>query len=159
MDGRTLGWPLDLGAPAASVPLLGLFVAHQRYPGRPGRSSLVESSVLGKRSYVSGVLFVLVFFASIVGFSLSTGLFLQIGLGFTPIHASFLLAADDDGRVHRLRVRAWAATAVGRPILHLGLLIMAAGTLVLYLSLHAVQAWWAPATWSRGWRCSGSAWA
>jgi hypothetical protein len=37
--------------------------------------------------------FVLVFFASIVGFSLTMSLFLQTGLGFTPVHASFLLAA------------------------------------------------------------------
>jgi MFS family permease len=88
---------------------------------------------------VSGVVFVLVFFASIVGFSLTTGLFLQIGLGYTPIHASFLLAAVAVGAFIGSGVGAWAATAVGRPILHIGLVIMAAGTLVLDLSLHAVR--------------------
>jgi MFS family permease len=147
VDGRTLGWPAWLfGMLAASVPVLAVFVAHQRYRVRAGRSSLVEFSVLGKRSYVSGVLFVLVFFASIVGFSLSTGLFLQIGLGNTPIHASFLLAAVAAGAFIGSGVGfigsgvgAWAATAVGRPILHIGLVIMATGTLVLYLSLHAVH--------------------
>ena len=140
VDGRTLGWPAWLfGMLAAAVPVLAVFVAHQRSRVRAGRASLVEFSVLGKRSYVSGVLFVLVFFASIVGFSLSTGLFLQIGLGYTPIHASFLLAAVAAGAFIGSGVGAWAATAVGRPILHIGLVIMAVGTLVLYLSLHAVR--------------------
>ena len=141
VDGRTLGWPAWIfGVLAASVPLLGLFVAQQRYRVRSGRTPLVEFSVLRKWSYLSGVVFVLVFFASIVGFSLTMGLFLQIGLGFTPIHASLLLAAMATGAFIGSGVGAWAATAVGRPILHIGLAIMAAGTLVLFLSLHAVRA-------------------
>jgi EmrB/QacA subfamily drug resistance transporter len=140
VDGRTLGWPPWIfGVLAASVPLLGLFIAHQRYRLRSGRTPLVEFTVLRKRSYVSGVVFVLVFFGSIVGFSLTMGLFLQIGLGFTPIHASLLLAAMAGGAFIGSGVGAWAATAVGRPILHIGLTIMFAGTLVLYLSLHAVR--------------------
>jgi EmrB/QacA subfamily drug resistance transporter len=140
VDGRTLGWPAWIfGVLAAAAPLLGLFAAQQRYRVRSGRTPLVEFSVLGKRSYLSGVVFVLVFFSSIVGFSLTMGLFLQIGLGFTPIHASLLLAAMAAGAFIGSGVGAWAATAVGRPILHIGLAIMAAGTLVLYLSLHAVR--------------------
>jgi EmrB/QacA subfamily drug resistance transporter len=140
VDGRALGWPAWIfGVLAATVPLLGVFVVHQRHRVRCGRTPLVEFSVLRKRSYVSGVVFVLVFFASIVGFSLTTGLFLQIGLGYTPIHASFLLAAMAAGAFVGSGVGAWAATAVGRPILHIGLTIMAVGTLVLYLSLHAVH--------------------
>jgi MFS family permease len=93
--------------------------------------------VLRKRSYVSGIVFTLVFFGSIVGFSLTTGLFLQIGLGFTAMHASLYLAAMAVGAFFGAGVGAWASTAVGRPILHLGLTIMASGSAVLYLSLRA----------------------
>lgn len=140
VDGRTLGWPAWIfGAPAATVPMLAVFAAHQRHRLRSGRTALVELSVLRKRSYVCGVVFVLVFFASIVGFSLTMSLFLQIGLGFTAVHASLLLAAMAAGAFAGSGVGAWAATAVGRPILHTGLTIMAIGTLVLYLSLHAVH--------------------
>jgi EmrB/QacA subfamily drug resistance transporter len=140
VDGRTLGWPAWIfGILAAAAPVLAAFIAHQRHRVRAGRTPLVEFSILRKRSYVSGVVFVLVFFASIVGFSLTTGLFLQIGLGYTPIHASLLLAAMAAGAFLGSGVGAWAATAVGRPILHIGLVIMATGTLVLYLSLHAVS--------------------
>jgi EmrB/QacA subfamily drug resistance transporter len=141
VDGRGLGWPAWIfAAAAAAVPVLGLFVVQQRRRLRAGLTPLVEVSVLRKRSYVSGVVFVLLFFAAIVGFSLTMGLFLQIGLGYTAIHASLLLAAMAAGAFVGSGVGAWAATAVGRPILHIGLAIMATGTLVLYLSLHAAGA-------------------
>ena len=109
VDGRALGWPAWIfGVLGATVPMFALFVLHQRYRLRAGRTPLVEFSVLRKRSYVSGVVFVLVFFASIVGFSLTMGLFLQIGLGFTPLHASLLLAAMAAGAFAGSGVGAWA---------------------------------------------------
>ena len=124
---------------AAAVPVLAAFVVHQRARLRAGRAPMVEFSVLRKRSYVSGVVFTLVFFGSIVGFSLTTGLFLQIGLGFGPMHAALYLAAMAVGAFFGAGVGAWAATAVGRPILHVGLTIMAVGTAVLYVSLRSAD--------------------
>ena len=91
---------------AASVPMLAAFVLHQRARLRAGRAPLVEFSVLRKRSYVSGIVFTLVFFGSIVGFSLTMGLFLQLGLGFTAMHASLYLAA--------MAVGAFVGSGVGR---------------------------------------------
>ena len=38
-------------------------------------------------------LFVVVFFGAIVGFSLAVGLFLQLGLGYSPMRASLTMAA------------------------------------------------------------------
>ena len=138
VDGRTLGWPTWVFAVlAASLPMLAAFVLQQRARLRAGRAPLVEFSVLRKRSYVSGTLFTLVFFGSIVGFSLTMGLFLQIGLGFTAMHASLYLAAMAVGAFFGSGVGAWAATAVGRPILHVGLTLMAAGAMVLWWSLRA----------------------
>lgn len=136
VDGRTLGWPTWLfGVLAASVPVLAAFVLHQRARLRAGRAPLVEFSVLRKRSFVSGAVFTLMFFGSIVGFSLVTGLFLQVGLGFTAMHASLYLASMAVGAFVGSGVGAWAATAVGRPILHVGLVLMGVGTTVLWVSL------------------------
>ena len=140
VDGRTPGWPTWMFVLlAASVPVFGCLRLHQRARLRAGRAPMVELSVLRKRSYVSGVVFTLVFFGSIVGFSLTTGLFLQIGLGFGPMHAALYLAAMAVGAFFGAGVGAWAATAVGRPILHVGLTIMAIGTAVLYFSLRSVD--------------------
>jgi predicted MFS family arabinose efflux permease len=136
VDGRAMGWPVWIfGVLAAAVPALGVFAAQQRRRLRAGLTPLIEFSVLRKRSYVSGVVFTLVFFGTVVGFSLTVGLFLQIGLGFTAMKASLYLAAMAVGAFFGSGIGAWAATAVGRPILHIGLAIMAAGTTVLYLSL------------------------
>jgi EmrB/QacA subfamily drug resistance transporter len=138
VDGRSHGWPLWIfGIMAAALPMLALFVVQQRRRLRAGTTPLVELSVLAKRSYVSGVLFTLVFFGTIVGFSLTMGLFLQVGLGFTPMHASLYLAAVAVGAFFGSGIGAWAATAVGRPILHVGLAIMAGGVSTLLVSLHA----------------------
>ncbi len=136
VDGRTQGWPAWMfGLLAASVPMLGAFVVHQRARLRAARSPLVEFSVLRKPSYVFGTLFTLFFFGSVVGFSLTTGLFLQIGLGFSALHAALYLAAMAVGAFFGAGVGAWASTAVGRPILHVGLTIMAAGAGLLWWSL------------------------
>ena len=136
VDGRALGWPTWLFAlMALTVPLLAAFVVQQRRRTRDGRTPLIEVSVLRKRSYVSGIVFVLVFFGAIVGFSLVVGLFLQVGLGKSALDASLYLMALAAGTVVGSGVGAWAATAVGSPILHVGLAIMAVGTEVLLISL------------------------
>jgi EmrB/QacA subfamily drug resistance transporter len=136
VEGRTLGWPVWLvGVAASALPLI--VVVGKRQQGRIGRGEtpMVELSVLRKRSYVSGVVFTMVFFGSLVGFSLTLGLFLQIGLGMTPMKAALYLAGFAIGAFFGSGVGAWATTAVGRPILHVGLAIMAVGTIVLYASI------------------------
>jgi EmrB/QacA subfamily drug resistance transporter len=140
VDGRTLGWPTWVfGVLAAAVPVFAVFLVQQRARVRRDRPTLVELSVLKKRSYVSGVVFTLFFFGSVVGFSLTVGLFLQIGLGFTAMHASLYLAAMAVGAFFGAGVGAWATTAVGRPILHVGLSGMLLGLLVLWLSMRHVD--------------------
>ena len=140
VDGRSLGWPAWIfGVLAAAVPVLIAFGMQQRRRVNCGRSPLIELSVLRKRSYVSGVVFVLVFFGTVVGFGLTIGLFLQVGLGYSPMTAGLYSAGLAVGAFLGSGVGAWAATAVGRPILHIGLAIMAVGTAVLYFSLRAVD--------------------
>jgi EmrB/QacA subfamily drug resistance transporter len=139
VEGRGLGWPVWIfGLLAATVPALAVFLLQQRRRIRVGREPLFEFSLLRKRSYVSGVVFVLTFFSVVVGFSMTVGLFLQIGLHKTPMAASLLLAASAVGAFLGTGVGAWAATAVGRPILHIGLSIMAVATAFLLIALHGV---------------------
>ena len=53
----------------------------------------------------------------------------------TQMSLAFFPSAMATGAFICSGVGAWGATAVGRPILHIGLTIMAAGTVVLWLSL------------------------
>jgi EmrB/QacA subfamily drug resistance transporter len=134
VQGRELGWPAwTVALLAASVPLIGGFVAYQIRRRRSGATPLVELSVFAKRSYTSGVAFVVVFFGAIVGFSLAVGLFLQLGLGYSPTRASMTMAAWAVGAFLGSGFSAGAAAKLGRRILHVGLAIMIVGTAGVYV--------------------------
>jgi EmrB/QacA subfamily drug resistance transporter len=146
VQGREQGWPAWMaGLAAAAFAVFGLFGAQQRRRARRGAATLVEFSVLTKRSYASGTVFTLVFFGAIVGFSLTLGLLLQLGLGYSPIHAALTLSAWAVGAFLGSGFGAAMMHKLNRRILHLGLGIMAVSLLALYLVFthdgHALNAW------------------
>jgi EmrB/QacA subfamily drug resistance transporter len=133
VQGRELGWPVwSLTMLAGSVPVLGAFARYQLRRRERGDTPLVELSVFAKRSYASGVAFVVVFFGAVVGFSLAVGLFLQLGLGFSPTRASLTMAAWAVGAFLGSGFSATMMAKLGRRILHIGLSTMAVGMVVLY---------------------------
>lgn len=124
VQGRELGWPGWIFAMlATAVVVLSAFVIYQVRRKRAGRTPLVELSVFAKRSYTSGVGFVLVFFGAIVGFSLAVGLYLQLGLGQSPIRAAGTMSAWAFGAFLGSGFSATQAK-LGRKLLHIGLTIM-----------------------------------
>jgi EmrB/QacA subfamily drug resistance transporter len=136
VQGRERGWPgWCFGMLAASVPVLGLFVVYQLRQRRTGGTPLVELGVFARRSYACGVLFVLVFFGAVVGFGLTTGLFLQLGLGYGPMRAALVTAPGAVGAFLGSGFSAATMARLGRRILHLGLAIMAVGLVGVYLVL------------------------
>jgi EmrB/QacA subfamily drug resistance transporter len=131
-QGHELGWPLwSFGMLAASVLVLATFAATQR----GGDTVLVRMSVFARRSYTSGVVFVVAFFGVITGFSLAVGLFLQLGLGYSPLEASLTMAPWAVGAFVGSAVGASVLAGMGRNVLHLGLGLMTAGLTWLYFSL------------------------
>jgi EmrB/QacA subfamily drug resistance transporter len=141
VQGHELGWPTwTLLMLAAAVPVIGIFAAHQLRLRRSGRTPLVELSVFTRRSYTSGVAFVVVFFGAIVGLSLAVGLFLQLGLGYSPTRASLTMATWALGAFLGSGFSAGAMAKLGRRILHLGLSLMVVGGAALYVVLTQVGA-------------------
>jgi EmrB/QacA subfamily drug resistance transporter len=134
VQGAEAGWPAWTFAmlTGAIVTLAG-FAAHQHHRTRTGRTPLVQLSVLAKRSYTSGVLFVVVFFGAIAGLALVLGLFLQLGLGYSPIRASLTMATWALGAFLGSGFAAAAGVKLGRRVVHLGLGIMSVGITGLYL--------------------------
>lgn len=138
VQGRELGWPTwSLALLAGSVPVLALFALHQLHRARRGRTPLVRLSVFAGRAYSSGVLFVVVFFGAIAGFSLATGLFLQLGLGYTPLAASLAMSSWAVGAFAGSAFSGMTMTRLGRRVLHLGLALMLAGLAALYAVFEA----------------------
>ncbi|SDD14408.1 MFS transporter [Glycomyces harbinensis] len=146
VEGHEAGWPTwSLVMLASSAPVLALFAVTQVKRARSGKSALIELSVFTKRSYVSGVAFCVVFFGAVTGFSLAVGLFLQLGLGFSPLKASLAMAAWAVGAFIGSGASAGLAPKLGRAVLHLGLGTMAAGLTVLWFQFGTAAA---PGTWS-----------
>lgn len=89
IQGRELGWPLwSFVMLAGSLPILAVFVYWQRRKEKADGSPLVLPSLFRNRSFSVGLMLNLLFELAMVGFFLTNTLVLQIGLGFSPIHAA-----------------------------------------------------------------------
>jgi EmrB/QacA subfamily drug resistance transporter len=87
-EGREKGWPgWLLGMLVVAVPVLGGFVVLQVRKTRAGRSPLVLMSLFSNQSFRVGLVVSIVFFAGIPAFFFTFGLYLQIGLGYSALHA------------------------------------------------------------------------
>src|SRR3954447_13324542 len=97
---------------------------------------VIERSVMSNRGFVGGLVFLGTFFTAMSGFMLTINLFLQYGLHFTPMHTGVVLAPWALG----MAVGAGASGAAlgpkfGRRVLHGGLLVLAAGLGLVWLSI------------------------
>ncbi|MEV6521720.1 MFS transporter [Longispora sp. NPDC051575] len=134
VQGRELDWPLwTVAMLVAAVPVLGLFARQQM---RATDTKLIELSVFAKRSYTSGVAFVLVFFGAICGFALTVGMLLQLGVGQSATRASLTMAGWAVGAFVGSGLSGGLVARLGRTVLHLGLAVMAVGIGWLYLAFH-----------------------
>jgi EmrB/QacA subfamily drug resistance transporter len=145
VQGRDLDWPAWVFfLLAASVPAVALFVWQQRRRERLGLDPLVTPSLFRKRAFVAGAGVILLFFAGMIGLMVVLMLYLQLGLGYSALHAGLTLAPWSLGTA----VGAGLAGAVlapryGRHVIHAGLAVMAAGIVELALS-----ASWNASSWS-----------
>ncbi|WP_274918304.1 MFS transporter [Streptomyces sp. WZ-12] len=129
IQGRELGWPVwTYVMLAASVPVLGLFVAYERRVVARGGSPLVVLSLFSRRSFTGGLGVQLLFGLASGVFFLAWTLYLQLGLGYSPLKAglsglplSLLLMAGAGVSMQVLVPR------FGRRVLQAGALIAAAG--------------------------------
>lgn len=136
IEGRESGWPTWCFALlVGSLPMFVLFVWRQRVVARGGGSSLIDLGVFRNRSYTSGLVFILAFFGVVVGFSLAFGLFLQLGLGYSAMHASLAVTPSAIGAFVGSALSGTLGAKLGRRILHLGLAVMAVGAIGFLLVL------------------------
>jgi EmrB/QacA subfamily drug resistance transporter len=133
IQGRAAGWPAwTFMTIAAGAALLGAFVVWERHHhGDP----LIEPGLLANRAYTSGILVALAFFGAFGGLLLCVSLFGQLGEGFSPIHAGLTLLAMVVGMIIGMGASFALVARLGRRLLHLGVAIVAAGTVVLALTV------------------------
>ncbi|WP_230487112.1 MFS transporter [Nocardioides anomalus] len=133
VQGREEGWPAWCFVLIAAAALLfAAFVVSERLSEHP----VIERSLLRNRGFVAGVVFLAAFFVAMNGVMLIVNLFIQVGLGFTPMHTGIAMTPLAVG----LAIGAASSGAAlgprfGRRVLHGGLLVIGLGMLALWWTI------------------------
>jgi EmrB/QacA subfamily drug resistance transporter len=128
VQGRDLGWPAwTFASMAASLPVLAAFAAWERRKKAADGSPLVDLALFRQRAFVAGVLVAAIFFMGVPAFFLVFTLWLQVGLGFSALHAGVTGVPFAVGSALASTASVRLAPRLGRNILVLGTLLLAAG--------------------------------
>ena len=146
VQGRDLGWPpWTFLSMAAAVPVLAGFAVYERYKKALDGSPLVDMDLFRQRSFVPGLLLAGIFFMGIPAFFLTFSLWLQIGLGFSALHAGLTGAPFAVGSALASAASVRLVPVLGRRILSAGSLLLVAGMVALMWTVDryggAVTSW------------------
>jgi EmrB/QacA subfamily drug resistance transporter len=138
IQGRALGWPWwTYFLMGVSVVLFIAFGLQQRARDRHGLDPLVLPSVFTHRGYTAGLLVMLVFFAGMGGILLTMSVFLQIGQGFSAIHAGLVFIPMSLGMAVGAGLSgAILAKKFGRLVLQAGGVVVLVGWLLIIWAVH-----------------------
>jgi len=137
VQGREKGWPTWIFAMMAlSMAVFALFVRYEVARQRAGRDPLIVASLFRKRAFTGGLVAGLAFFSGMIGFGLVFNLYIQLGLGYSPLKAGLSGVPQAVGMVVGfIAANAGLMERLGRRLMHAGLAIMAIGVLVFALIL------------------------
>jgi EmrB/QacA subfamily drug resistance transporter len=146
VQGRDLDWPLwTFLSMAAAVPVLIAFGVYERHKKARDGSPLVDMDLFRQRSFVPGLLVAGIFFMGIPAFFLTFSLWLQIGLGFTALHAGLTGIPFAVGSAVASAASVRLAPSLGRRILSAGALLLVAGMVALIWTVDryggAIHSW------------------
>jgi EmrB/QacA subfamily drug resistance transporter len=146
VQGRDLDWPLwTFLSMAAALPVLAGFAVYERRKKALDGSPLVDLDLFRLRAFVAGLLVAGIFFMGIPAFFLTLSLWLQIGLGFTALHAGLTGAPFAVGSALASAASVRLAPSLGRRILSAGTLLLVAGMAALIWTVDryggAVHSW------------------
>jgi EmrB/QacA subfamily drug resistance transporter len=137
IEGRELGWPAwTYAAIAAGVLGFGAFAVHVRRRVRAGRDPLIEPSIFSHRGYSAGGLAMVLYFGGVIGSFLTITLFLQLGEGFSAVHAGLSIAPFALGTALAAPFAAQRmASGSGRSLIQAGTLLSLVGYAMLAVIL------------------------
>ncbi|NJP96386.1 MFS transporter [Nonomuraea sp. FMUSA5-5] len=135
-EGRERGWPGWTWACLAAAPLLlGAFVRRQRRLAVEGRAPLLDLAVFRERGFAWGLVAVGLLFGTSAGLSFVLALYLQDGLGLTPLAAAAVCTALNAG----FFAASLRPGRFGAPVLVVGLVLvhqaLGSGPLLVGLAL------------------------
>jgi EmrB/QacA subfamily drug resistance transporter len=136
IQGRELGWPWwTLAMVAAGLATFGLFAVAERRRDREGRPTLVAPTLFAKRAFTGGLLTGMALFGSLMGMSIVFTLFVQYGLGYSPLRAGLAGVAQALGMVVGFVASQPLNQRFGRTLMQGGLVVTLAGFVAFVATL------------------------
>ncbi|MDP9843124.1 MFS transporter [Streptosporangium lutulentum] len=142
VQGREYGWPAwTFAMMAGSAAVFVLFGRYEVHRSRAGGDPLILASLFRKRAFLGGMATGTIYFAAFSGFGLVFNLYLQLGLGFSPLRAAVAGIPLSIGMIVGMGV-VQAVMRHGRKVLHAGAVTMTAGVLILLPLLGSEAGFW-----------------
>lgn len=138
IQGRELGWPAwTFVSMAVSLVVFALFARYESRRARSGKDPLVTPTLFRKRAFSGGMVAGLAFFSGMVGLSLVFSIYMQMGLHYSPLKAGLASLPQAVGGVIGFGIAmAGLQEKLGRALLQIGVVVMAAGAAVLGVTIH-----------------------
>ncbi len=146
IQGRELGWPTwSYVMIVAGVLGFALLAWVEKSRDRAGKVTLITPSLFTKKAFTGGLLTGMALFGALMGMSIVFSLFVQFGLGFSPLKAGLAGIAQAAGMVIGFIASQPLNAKYGRTLMHAGEVLSALGfagfVLTLHLAGNAVGIW------------------
>ncbi len=142
LEGRDAGWPWwMLVCLVCAVPAFMVFLAFERRFAARGGSPLVRIELFRNRSFAGGVPIALLFTASYASFLLLLAVYLQAGLGFSPLHSALVYTPAAAGFFVTSLTAPRLVPLLGRHVLSIGYVTAAIGLLATAATVAAAGKW------------------
>jgi EmrB/QacA subfamily drug resistance transporter len=136
VEGQALGWPAwIIGLLALSLPLFVLFVVYERRKVSSGGFPLINTSLFLQRSFSVGIPLAVLFFSSLAGLFFVLSLFLQDGMGVTPLASGLIFTPLGIGFIVSSLSTPQMVRRFGRETLRMGFTLDLIGFLLLFVIL------------------------
>ena len=136
VEGRQHGWPLWTWVSLGLAPvILGTFVAHQRRLRDRGGAPLLDLSLFRQRTFSAGLIAQFVFWCGQASFFLVLALYLQQGRGLSPLDAGLVFTILAAAYLVASAIAPTLLGRYGRRLLAEGALVLAAGHLLMVVTV------------------------
>ncbi len=153
VEGHELGWPAwTFAMMAGSLVVFAIFLLNERRSADP----MIEPSLFRIPAFTGGLAVILTMFVAMMGLMLAFNLYLQLGLGFSALHAGLAFVPWSAGiAIGAALAGAWLGPKYGRLVMQGGLLAVAVAMVGLWWTVAlrggSTTAWdLAPATFAAG---------
>jgi MFS family permease len=138
VEGQSIGWPIWIvGLLSLSIPFLIIFVYYERRVASHGGFPLVNLKLFKQRSFSVGFPLALLFFSTNGGLFYLIAIFLQRGLGFSPLASGLTFTPISFGLISASLSAPKIVRKLGRYTLSLGFALAVVGLGMTMLALQS----------------------